>query len=143
MIGASFSLVVMLSVWGRLAPIIVDASAAVPSTVNAGDMIEIERQVRVTRGDCFAGEVNAQLVDSHKVIRPLDRVQARNAPVSGTSGSKWMVPDTMPPGASTYRATISYDCFPFFGVWPVSVVMPEVYFWVRENGAHPRFGSVD
>lgn len=131
---------VLLAVWGRMSPIIVDSSVAIPQNLDPGEMVEIERTVRVTRRDCFAGEVDAQLVDSHKVIRPLDRVQARNTPVSGTSGSKWMLPDTMPPGASTYRATISYDCFPFFGAWPVRVVMPEVYFWVRD-GARQRFGD--
>lgn len=136
--------IMFLAVWGRLPPIIVDASIAVPEAVDPGNMIEIERTVRRTRSGCQGGEVNAQVIDSHKQIRSLepDTLRPRAVPIGGTVTTKWLVPDAMPSGQTSYRSTVAYPCFPFYSLWPVSVPLPEVVFWVRENHTQrQKFGG--
>jgi hypothetical protein len=134
-----------IAVWSRLPPVLIDSSIAVPERVEPGGMVEIERTVRKTRGDCRGGVVAAQVIDSHRQIRTLEPSSSPSAssPETGTITAKWMVPEAMPVGETTYRSTVAYGCFPFYGLWPVTVEYPAVVFWVQESrtqkfGGEPR-----
>lgn len=132
--------IVFIIVSSRVPPVVISASLAIPEAVDPGKMVEIERSVTRMRPDCGGGLVAAQVVDSHKQVRTLEPSLPRtpSSPETGTVTARWLVPDSMPSGQTTYRSTVGYPCFPFYNWWPVSVTYPEVIFWVRASGATER-----
>lgn len=131
--------IVFIIVWSRVPPVIIQTSMAIPEAVDPGAMVEIERNVKRTRPDCGGGLVAAQVVDSHKQVRTLEPgARTLSSPETGIVIARWLVPEQMPSGQTVYRSTIGYPCFPFYSLWPVTVVYPEVVFWVRAGGHTER-----
>lgn len=123
--------VIFLIVLGRLPPVIVISSKIIPETVEPGQMIEIVREIKSERPDCYTGIITATIVDSHRVIRPLEPIKASKPPATGTTGSTWVVPKSMPSGPAIYRSTVEYSCAPLYDLWPVTVMNPGIEFFVN------------
>lgn len=121
---------VFAAVWGRTTPAIVVKSQIVPMRVHPGEMLAVHRYVRWQRMDCHTATLNAILVDSLRVLHIIER---RKFPVQDQFtelDQTWTVPFTMPLGPGIYRSTVSFNCFPFYNLWPVSMSPPDIPFVV-------------
>ena len=132
-------------VWGRTPPIEVTSSRLVPETVAPGSAIHIERMIRRVRPGCGRGVVTVTLVDSHRVIHRMEPLPAPSGrpPADGVVGATWPIPDTMPEGESIFRSFVTFSCYPFFGLWPVTVSLPDEGFVVQQRAAPQNWRALE
>lgn len=113
-------------------PIDVLESSVTPE-VEQGGFIVVERTVKWHRSDCRSFTTQAEFIDSLKPPRAhANPVPQRYGDLYGRSHfqTEWQVAFTMPWGPATFHNRLSFDCFPFYGLMPVVVDLPELRFHV-------------
>jgi hypothetical protein len=121
-------------VLGRLAPVkVIDSTVATPLVVPGGTFA-LHRHVAWLRSDCTDVRISAEVIDSlapagyHHAMQSIDLGAPR--PDITDTGREWQIPFQMPWGEATYRAYLAFECFPFYGLWPIEVALPELKFTV-------------
>lgn len=117
----------LLGVWGRAIPVDVLDSSITPS-VKPGQNFVVSREMKWRRWDCVDVEMSAVLIDSQTFHHALQAKDIGTPNYYINSSHEWPVPFTMPWGRTIYQGRLSFECFPFYRLWPVTVVLPELTF---------------
>lgn len=119
----------VILIWGRAAPSRIIASHITP-TVKPGETITVTRHIQWLRSDCRWLYVTGDLIDSMGFHHTFAKKFLGRPVGVAYYQREWPVPFTMPWGKSTFRSTVSFGCFPFYGLWPIELWQPELYFHV-------------
>lgn len=109
----------------------------ITSDVRPGGFVVVQRTVRWLRSDCRGFISQAQFVDSLKPPRVhANPIPLRFGDLYGRTHfrTEWQVAFTMPWGRAIFQNRLSFGCFPFYGLWPVVVDLPDLPFQVMPPG---------
>ncbi len=116
---------------GRLPPVKVLGIVPQTSQVKPGDYFVVDQQVKWIRFDCINVTITADFVDALKYHHNTAIIDVGSPHYSQDHILReWQVPFTMPWGQTTYKSTVTFQCFPFYGTWPISINLPDVEFTV-------------
>lgn len=131
---------VVTAIFGRVAPVkVLDSIVATPE-VAPGGTFSLHRRVKWQRSDCTDVKISADIIDAlapagyHHAMKSIDLGAPR--PEITDIGREWQIPFGMPWGEATYRAYLQFECFPFYGLWPIEIALPELKFMVIQP--HPE-----
>ena len=105
---------------------------AITEHVQAGGFVQVKRDVRWNRPDCIGFTADVQIRDNR--IPPRDHVIPKlrygNLYPQRYFDTQWQVEYGQPWGINTFRNELNFSCFPFYGLWPVRLRLPDLQFHV-------------
>jgi hypothetical protein len=118
-------------VFGRIDPVKVLSITAKTPQVKPGDYFVVDQLVEWRRYDCTDAMIAADFVDSLKYHHNTAVINA-GVPHYGQDHviREWQVPFTIPWGPTTYKSSVTFQCFPFYFAWPITIDIPDVQFAV-------------
>jgi hypothetical protein len=114
----------------RITPVTILDSKLVSTTLRPGDALEIRREVRWHRSDCHEAFISAAVIDSYQFVHSTARLALGRPTTGQRTDREWTLPRSMPEGAARYDATLTLECAPFYGAWPIVVELPSLAFTV-------------
>jgi len=124
---------VALAFLGRMTPIKVLQSETTTPQVTRGGVFTVERQVKWLRPDCVNVRITAEFIDSLAPVgfsHNMPTIDLGFPRYELNTSRDWQVPLNMPWGEATYKSTLVFECFPFYGAWPITVELPPLKFAV-------------
>lgn len=111
-------------VWGRTVPVEVSSSAVLGGRTHRLGRVTVQREIKWIRSDCTYLEITGYMTDSlfPPHVHPVGVVPLGKPILEASSVARsWQVGAEMPSGPAVLHSYLTAHCFPFYGLWPISV----------------------